>query len=126
MPRHSRIHTPGLLYYVIARGNNGQQIFSRNSDFAAVLDALAQVRQRYPFYLYAYGFMSNHFHLLLEVIDFSTSQIMQSLLTRCADAFLLRIGEKAAGTGVHRGDEHHTGRIVDRAQGAGDRDVAVF
>ena len=51
---------------------------------------------------------------------------MQSLLTRCADAFLLRIGEKAAGTGVHRGDEHHTGRIVDRAQGAGDRDIAVF
>lgn len=65
----------------MARGNNGQQIFPRNSDFAAFLDALTQVRQRYPFYLYAYALMSNHFHLLLEVIDFSTSRIMQSLFT---------------------------------------------
>jgi hypothetical protein len=28
----------------MARGNNGQQIFPRNSDFAAFLDALTQVR----------------------------------------------------------------------------------
>lgn len=81
MPRHPRIHARGLLYHVMAWGNNGQQIFPRNSDFAAFLDALTQVRQRYPFYLYAYALMSNHFHLLLEVIDFSTSRIMQSLLT---------------------------------------------
>ena len=36
------------------------------------------------------------------------------------------VGEKSADTRVHRRDEHETRRIIDRAHGAGDRDVAVF
>jgi hypothetical protein len=44
MPRHPRLHARGLLYHLMARGNNGQQIFPRNSDFVAFLDALTQVR----------------------------------------------------------------------------------
>ena len=47
-------------------------------------------------------------------------------LQRRADAFFLRVGEKAAGARVHRGDQHDTGGIIDRAEGAGDGDVAVF
>jgi REP-associated tyrosine transposase len=39
------------------------------------------VRQRYPFSLYAYVLMSNHFHLLLEVDRFPTARILQSPLT---------------------------------------------
>jgi putative transposase len=39
------------------------------------------VRQRYPFSLYAYVLMSNHFHLLLEVDRFPTARILQSILT---------------------------------------------
>ena len=39
------------------------------------------MRQRYPFSLYAYALMSNHFHLLLEVHRFPTARILQSLLT---------------------------------------------
>ena len=39
------------------------------------------MRQRYPFSLYAYVLMSNHFHLLLEVDRFPTARILQSLLT---------------------------------------------
>ena len=81
MPRHPRIHAPGLLYHVMARGNNGQKIFLRERDYRAFLQALGAVRRRYPFYLYAYVLMSNHFHLLLEVIDAPTARIIQSLLT---------------------------------------------
>ena len=47
-------------------------------------------------------------------------------LQRRADAFFLRIGEKAAGTRIHGGDQHDAGGIIDRAEGAGDGDVAVF
>jgi putative transposase len=93
----------------MAPGNNGQQIFPRNSDFAAFLDALTQVWQRYPFYLYAYALMSNHFHLLLEVIDFSTSRIMQSLLTGYVRRF--------NATHKHRGhlfQGRHKGIVCDR------------
>jgi REP element-mobilizing transposase RayT len=81
MPRHPRVHAEGLLYHVIARGNNGQRIFLRQDDYEAFLEALRVVRERYPFYLYAYVLMSNHFHLLLEVQRSSTARILQSLLT---------------------------------------------
>jgi len=34
------------------------------SDYQAFIEGLRIVRQRYPFSLYAYVLMSNHFHLL--------------------------------------------------------------
>ena len=52
----------------MARGNDGQKIFLRQSDYQTFIEALRIVRQRYPFSLYAYVLMSNHFHLLLEEI----------------------------------------------------------
>jgi putative transposase len=63
------------------RGNDGQKIFLRQSDYQAFIEALRTVRRRYPFSLYAYVLMSNHFHLLLEVDRFPTARILQSLLT---------------------------------------------
>ena len=81
MPRHPRVHAEGLLYHVMARGNDGQKIFLRQSDYQAFIEALRTVRQRYPVSLYAYVLMSNHFHLLLEVDRFPTARILQSLLT---------------------------------------------
>lgn len=81
MPRHPRVHASGLLYHVIARGNDGQKIFLRENDYQAFIEALRTVRERYPFSLYAYVLMSNHFHLLLEVEQFPTARILQSLLT---------------------------------------------
>jgi REP-associated tyrosine transposase len=81
MPRHPRVHAEGLLYHVLARGNDGQKIFLSQSDYQAFIEALRTVRQRYPFSLYAYVLMSNHFHLLLEVHRFPTARILQSLLT---------------------------------------------
>jgi REP element-mobilizing transposase RayT len=87
MPRHPRVHAAGLLYHVMARGNNGQKIFLSQSDFQAFIEALRTVRQRYPFSLYAYVLMSNHFHLLLEVDRFPTARILQSLLTGYARRF---------------------------------------
>src|SRR3972149_10715025 len=81
MPRHPRVHASGLLYHVMARGNNGQDIFPQAKDYEVFLEQLREVRRRYPFYLYAYVLMPNHFHLLLEVMEWPTARIMQSLLT---------------------------------------------
>jgi hypothetical protein len=47
MPRHARVYAEGLLYYVMARGNDGQ-IFLVQSDYQAFIEALRTVRQRYP------------------------------------------------------------------------------
>lgn len=87
MPRHPRVHAEGLLYHVMARGNDGQKMFLRQSYYQAFIEALRTVRQHYPFFLYAYVLMSNHFHLLLEVDRFSTARILQSLLTNYVRRF---------------------------------------
>jgi REP-associated tyrosine transposase len=63
MPRHPWVHAEGLLYHVIARGNDGQKISSGKVTTRPFVEALRTVRQRYPFSLYAYVLMSNHFHL---------------------------------------------------------------
>jgi REP element-mobilizing transposase RayT len=87
MPRHPRIHVPGLLYHLIARGNNGQRIFLGRADYEAFLRLLQTTRTRHPFFLYAYVLMPNHFHLLVEVGETPTSRIMQALLTGYARGF---------------------------------------
>jgi putative transposase len=71
----------------MARGNNGQKVFLKDSDYEAFLEGVAAARRRYPFYLYAYVLMSNHFHLLLEVQQHSTARVLQSLLTGYARRF---------------------------------------
>ncbi len=87
MPRHARIHAPGFLYHMMARGNNGQAVFLTPADYEAFLAALQTTRERYPFSLYAYVLMPNHFHLLLEVELAPTGRVMQALLTGYARRF---------------------------------------
>lgn len=82
MPRHPRIHAKGLLYHVIARGNNGQKIVLTHQDNQRFLNNLRELKAKYNFRLYAYAIMPNHFHLLIEVGDEPIWKIMQALLTR--------------------------------------------
>src|SRR3990172_13079766 len=87
MPRHPRIHAPGLLYHLMARGNNGQRVFLGRGDYKAFLKAVQTTRERHPFFLYAYVLMPNHFPLLVEVGEVPTSRLMQALLTSLARWF---------------------------------------
>jgi len=80
MPRPPRPSADGLLYHALNRGNNRADVFFSPDDFHQFLHALAQTQQRYPFALYGYCLMSNHFHLLLSPgPDQSISRILQSL-----------------------------------------------
>jgi putative transposase len=70
----------GLIYHALNRGNNRASVFAQAADFRQFLDALGQTRERYPFRLYAYCLMGNHFHLILEPeAGQSISRIVQSL-----------------------------------------------
>lgn len=80
MPRLPRPVADGLVYHALNRGNNRAAIFHVPADFLAFLDALAQTRRGYPFALYGYCLMTNHFHLLLApATGQSISRILQSL-----------------------------------------------
>lgn len=87
MPRHPRIHASGLLYHLMARGNNGQPTFLDQTDYDGFLTALQTTRGRYPFRLYAYVLMPNHVHLLVEVGATPTGKLMQALFTAYVRAF---------------------------------------
>ncbi len=80
MGRTLRPHDDGLLYHAINRGNDRQVVFADDEDHHAFLHSLARTQLRYPFRLYAYCLMSNHFHLLLRPEPGITiSRILQSL-----------------------------------------------
>lgn len=81
MPRTLRPIDDGLIYHVIDRGNNRQDVFHKPEDFQAFLQALADLKQRKPFELYGYCLLNNHFHLLMRpLVGAPISRIMQSLL----------------------------------------------
>jgi putative transposase len=80
MPRPLRPIADGLVYHVINRGNNRQNVFRTESDYRAFLKALTDLKERRPFDLYGYCLMSNHFHLLIRPRESTISRIVQSLL----------------------------------------------
>ena len=80
MPRGARATPGGHVYHALNRGNNRAAVFGDDGDFRAFLRALAQTRERYPFRLYGYCLMTNHFHLVVQPGDGqSISRILQSL-----------------------------------------------
>src|ERR1700730_6735261 len=80
MGRMPRPIADGLVYHALNRGNNRAAVFRTDADRTAFLHALGQTQLRYPFRLYGYCLMTNHFHLLLAPgPGQSISRILQSL-----------------------------------------------
>ena len=85
-----RVHFPGALYHVIARGNKGQKVFREDSDYHLYLRLLSDYKDRYGFLLHAYVLMPTHVHLLIEVGEVPLSRMMQSLQFRYTRNYNLR------------------------------------
>jgi putative transposase len=80
MGRLPRTIDDGLVYHALNRGSNRARVFANDDDHLAFLQALATTKERYPFRLFGYCLMSNHFHLLLRPEPGqSISRILQSL-----------------------------------------------
>src|SRR6201987_931560 len=80
MGRLPRPVEEGLVYHALNRGNNRAEVFTGPEDHEAFLSALARTQLRYPFRLFGYCLMTNHFHLLLRPgPGQSISRILQSL-----------------------------------------------
>lgn len=81
MVRKARAEVEGGLYHVITRGNNRQQIFNAPADYEKFLSLLTVQKGKLPFFLYAYCFMTNHVHLLIERQADTVGRIMHRVLT---------------------------------------------
>lgn len=79
MARRPRVSAPGLLYHVIARGNQRQLTFLTDLDYQAYLLRLATYQKRYSVKVYAYCLMPNHVHLLLQTSEVPLAKFMQGL-----------------------------------------------
>ncbi|WP_122644135.1 transposase [Luxibacter massiliensis] len=66
MPRTQRKESGTGFYHVIARGNNKEEIFKKNSDKRIFMKILTTGIKDYPVTVYAHCIMSNHVHLMLE------------------------------------------------------------
>ena len=66
MSRPIRIQRAGLIYHVMARGNNKMPIFLDDLDYARFLAILHDVRDRYELDLWLRCVMPNHYHLVLR------------------------------------------------------------
>ncbi len=80
MPRPLRPVDKGLIYHVINRGNNRQNVFDKPEDFEAFLRSMRDLKERRSFELYGYCLMTNHIHLLIKPLETTISRVMQSLL----------------------------------------------
>jgi putative transposase len=90
MARKPRIHFPGALYHVIARGNRRERIFRDEKDYQLYLKFLREYKDHYGFYLYAYTLLPTHVHLLIEVGDYPLSRLMQNLQFRYTRNFNIK------------------------------------
>jgi putative transposase len=79
MSRPPRLFAPGLLYHVIARGNQRQSTFLDDADYSAYLRRLALYLERHRVSLHAYCLMPNHVHLLVRTGTTPLAKFMQGL-----------------------------------------------
>ena len=81
MARHLRIEYPGALYHVTARGNDRRPIFETDEDRRHLLKLLAQGIERYEVHLYAYVFLTNHYHIAVQTEHPNLHEFMHYLNT---------------------------------------------
>jgi putative transposase len=90
MARRPRMHSAGLLYHVIVRGNQRRKTFRDDRDYQAYLDRLARYQAKFGVKVYAYCLMPNHVHLLVEVSTEPLAKFMQGLQQGYTQYFNLR------------------------------------
>ena len=90
MSRPLRLEYPGSLWHITARGNNRQSIYWDDFDRRTFLELLGESVDQYVWILTAFVLMSNHYHLVLQLIDRTLSRGMKWLNGRYAARFNAR------------------------------------
>ena len=81
MPRSPRKISSTGRYHVVLRGNNQFQIFFDEEDYQKFYALLVRYKKECGYKCHAWCMMPNHIHLLIEINEYTLSQIMQRLTT---------------------------------------------
>jgi REP element-mobilizing transposase RayT len=108
MSRLPRLHAPGAIYHVTARGNHRQDIFFRRADRQALDEIMAHALQRTGARVHAYCWMTNHLHLLVQVGALPLGALMQQVESRFA-----RFVQKGIPTTGHLFENRYHALLVD-------------
>ena len=92
MSRRPRIHYPGAVYHVMARGVNGQAVFIDDLDRRKFLRSLERIKLETGATIYAFCLMGNHFHLAIKVATVPLCSVIQRILTGYSITFNQRHG----------------------------------
>lgn len=87
MSRPLRVHVPGVLVHVFARGNNKGCIFMDDEDCQFFLDMLSTTLERFGVECVMYCLLGNHYHLLVVPHEHSVSRLMQQLNATYCQSF---------------------------------------
>ena len=88
MARLPRFVIPGQPQHIIQRGNNRQVIFAADEDYQFFRDALVEAAADQGIAIHAYGWMSNHIHLLASPASGAAiSKVFQSVGRRYVQYF---------------------------------------
>lgn len=125
MPRRLRDATGGIIYHVLNRATARRTLFSKQQDYLAFENVLAEVYERTKIRILSYTVMPNHWHLLLwPREDGELSEVMRWLSVTHTQRW--HANRHSAGTGpVYQGrfksfpvqsDEHFltVARYVER------------
>ncbi|MBM4045446.1 MAG: hypothetical protein FJ279_10045 [Planctomycetes bacterium] len=92
MARPLRIHYPGGVYHITARGVEKRTIFADARDYRAFLAYLERTIELYGTIMHAFCLMPNHYHLESETAKGNLSEAMQWLNTSYTVYFNRRHG----------------------------------
>ena len=82
MPRTARIAPGGMIFHVLNRANNRDQIFEKDKDYLAFLRVMRDTLERKPLRILSYCLMPNHWHFILwPERDGELAAFMQAVTT---------------------------------------------
>jgi REP element-mobilizing transposase RayT len=90
MGRQNRIHFPGAVFHVTARGVDGRDVFIHDAERRRFLASLNRLADELHAAILAYCLMGNHFHLVVRVGSVPLARLMQRLVGSYARYFNLR------------------------------------
>ena len=92
MSRPLRVHVPGVLLHVFARGDDKARIFIDDEDCQSFMDLLATALERFGVECVTYCLLGNHYHLLVVPHEHTASRLMQQLNSKYCQRFNRRHG----------------------------------